>query len=166
MDALRRAGLQLGCAALLCCVHAAHAAPEAKGSAPPLTAFPGAVGFGAEAVGGRGGDVYHVTTLADAGPGSLREAIASADGPRTVVFEVGGTIDLASPLTVRTSRLTLAGQTAPGGIGLRGYPLQIVDATDVIVRYLRVRTSDIHARGLPGKPGNGNGDLPGDAGDA
>ena len=56
-------------------------------------AFPGAVGFGATSEGGRGGDVYAVTSLADAGPGSLRDAITSATGPRTVVFETSATLD-------------------------------------------------------------------------
>lgn len=130
-------------------------------------AFPGAVGFGAEARGGRGGDVYHVTTLADAGPGSLRHAVESATGPRTIVFEVAGTIDLGSPLVIREkSNLTIAGQTSPGGVTTRGYPVEVVRSSHVVLRHLRFRPGDIHARGVNGKPGRGNADLGGASADA
>jgi hypothetical protein len=149
-----------GAAALLALGLAAGAAAE-----PPL-AFPGAQGFGASARGGRGGDVYRVTHLGDRGPGSLRHAIESARGPRTVVFAVGGVIDLASPLDVRRDRLTLAGQTAPGGIGLRGYPLRVTGARDVVIRHLRVRPGDANAAPARGKAGRGRADLRGKAADA
>jgi hypothetical protein len=93
------------------------------------------------AVGGRGGRVLRVTNLEDAGPGSLRAAI-EADGPRTVIFDIGGTIRLASPLTIRRGRITVAGQTAPGGgITLRDHPL-VVAADDVVVRHIRSRLGD------------------------
>ncbi len=108
-----------------------------------LPAFPGAEGFGRVACGGRGGDVYHVTSLADAGPGSLRNGIRSATGPRTIVFDVSGTIQLKSRLTLDKSLITIAGQTAPGdGITLRDFTFQIKDAHDVVVRYLRFRLGD------------------------
>ncbi len=107
-------------------------------AAGQVVAFPGAEGAGRFAAGGRGGQVIRVTTLADAGPGSLRAAIDAA-GPRTVVFDVAGTIALRSPLVVRNDRITVAGQTAPGdGITLRDQTLQIA-ASDVIVRYIRSR---------------------------
>jgi hypothetical protein len=117
-------------------------------------AFPGAVGQGAAAVGGRGGDVYHVTNLSDYNPdkdepkieGSLRHAIRSATGPRTIVFDVGGAIKLHGRLEIRKSNLTIAGQTAPGGITIWGYPVEVAKASDIVIRFIRVRTGDFNAR--------------------
>src|SRR5437870_4047560 len=85
------------CLAALCLsginTHAGFAANTAdEPPAPRQLAFPGAEGYGRFARGGRGGDVYHVTTLADNGPGSLRNGISSARGPRTIAFDVSGTI--------------------------------------------------------------------------
>ena len=67
------------------------------GQAP---AFPGALGFGANATGGRGGSVYHVTTLADSGPGSFRDAVSQPN--RIVVFDVGGYITISSEVAVKS----------------------------------------------------------------
>lgn len=114
--------------------------PLLLAGAAPL-AFPGAEGAGAHALGGRGGRVITVTTLADSGPGSLREAVEAA-GPRTIVFAVSGTIQLTKALRVRQPRLTIAGQSAPGGgITLRDHPLEIA-ADDVVIRYIRSRLGD------------------------
>ncbi len=111
------------------------------GAATPLPAFPGAEGAGATALGGRGGKVLTVTSLADAGPGSLRSAV-EAKGPRIIVFAVSGTIQLTKPLTVREGRVTIAGQSAPGdGITLRDHPL-VVQADDVVIRFIRSRLGD------------------------
>src|SRR5438552_8348941 len=88
-------------------------------AAPALKAFPTAEGFGANALGGRGGRVIEVTTLEDSGPGSLRAAM-EASGPRIVVFRVSGTIALKDAIRVRTPYLTVAGQTSPGGVQIRG----------------------------------------------
>lgn len=105
-------------------------------------AFPEAEGYGRFAIGGRGGKVYEVTTLDDAGPGSLREAVEAA-GPRTVVFRVGGLIALKSKLIVRNPYLTVAGQTAPGdGICVKNYTFGCSDAHDVIIRHVRIRVGD------------------------
>ena len=112
----------------------------------PLLAFPGAAGFGANAKGGRQGEVIYVTNLNDSGEGSLRAAL-TARGPRTVLFKVSGTIALDSMITVDNPFLTLAGQSAPGdGIAIRhsgasGFrnALIQIDTHDVIIRYIRLR---------------------------
>jgi hypothetical protein len=103
-------------------------------------AFPGAVGWAADTRGGRGGTIVRVTSLAARGPGSLRAAL-EAKGPRIVVFEVGGVIDLGrTTLDITEPFLTIAGQTAPspgitiirGGIDVKTH--------DVIIRHIRIRT--------------------------
>src|SRR5688572_20303646 len=76
-------------------------------------AFPGATGWAASTPGGRGGAVIRVTSLAADGPGSLKAALEQR-GPRIIVFEVGGIIDLGlSTITIDQPFLTIAGQTAP-----------------------------------------------------
>ncbi len=110
-----------------------------------VPAFPGAEGAGAMTPGGRGGTVIAVTNLNDDGPGSLRAA-CEASGVRTVVFRVGGTIALRSPLVLRHPYITIAGQSAPGGgICLRDHPL-IITTNHVIVRHLRSRLGDESAQ--------------------
>src|SRR3954464_10083935 len=90
-----------------------------RAPAADIPAFPGAEGFGANTPGGRGGKVLFVTNLDDSGPGSLRAA-CEADGPRTVIFRVSGTIALKKPIIITRPFLTIAGQSAPGdGICLR-----------------------------------------------
>jgi hypothetical protein len=100
-------------------------------------AFPGAVGFGANATGGRGGTIYHVTNLSDSGIGSFRDAVSA--GHRIVVFDVGGYVVLKSPVSV-SSNITIEGQTAPGGgIGVMGAEVSLSGKENVIVRGMRFR---------------------------
>ena len=100
-------------------------------------AFPGALGFGANVTGGRGGTVYHVTTLADSGTGSFRDAVAHSH--RIIVFDVGGYIKLNSAVSC-SGDLTIAGQTAPGGgIGFRGGEISFSSRSNIICRYIRIR---------------------------
>ena len=119
------------------------------GRAAPLPAFPGAEGYGAIAIGGRGGLVIEVTNLSDSGPGSLRAAVETA-GPRIVVFRVAGEIILPTSrptIKIRNPYITIAGQTAPGdGITIRsesgdyGPLIALTDGVhDVVIRYIKLR---------------------------
>lgn len=106
-----------------------------------IPAFPGAEGGGAYTFGGRGGKVFVVTSLADDGPGTLREA-CDAGGARTIVFNVAGIIHLKSPIILRAPYVTIAGQTAPGdGVCVAGESFWI-DTHDVVIRYMRFRRGE------------------------
>jgi len=101
-------------------------------------AFPGAEGFGRFVSGGRGGSVYHVTNLNNSGSGSFRDAVSQSN--RTVVFDVGGVINIEDRIVIH-SNVTVAGQTAPGG-GITIYSNGIAlndDSGNNIIRYIRIR---------------------------
>lgn len=116
-----------------------------------VPAFPGAEGYAATTIGGRGGRVIEVTNLHDQGLGSLRAAVES-EGPRVIVFRVGGTITLLSELLIAHPDLTIAGQTAPGeGVSVTyGGPdggqlhgMVTVATHNVIIRHLRLRRGEV-----------------------
>ncbi|HYO08789.1 MAG TPA: autotransporter-associated beta strand repeat-containing protein, partial [Tepidisphaeraceae bacterium] len=103
-----------------------------------IPAFPGAEGAGGYATGGRGGDVYHVTNLNGSGAGSFAEGLATAPAVgRTIVFDVSGYIASPEQIKLTKSKITIAGQTAPGdGIGLRNGTFWI-SGDDLVVRHFR-----------------------------
>lgn len=140
-------GLTCGLAVLLM---AFFATPVIAADAPAL-AFPGAQGAAAHTPGGRGGKIVRVTTLAADGPGSFAEAV-NGKGPRIVVFEVGGVIDLGmKELRISEPFLTIAGQTAPHpGVTIIKGGLTIA-THDVVIRHLRIRPGD---GGLPKRSGD------------
>ncbi|MGK9126032.1 polysaccharide lyase [Olivibacter sp. SA151] len=106
-----------------------------------IPAFPGAEGGGAYSFGGRGGKVIVVTSLADSGPGTLREACEQG-GARIVVFNVAGIIRLKTPLIIRAPYITIAGQSAPGdGVCVAGESVWI-NTHDVIIRFMRFRRGE------------------------
>ena len=111
-----------------------------------VAAFPGAEGFGANSIGGRGGIIYEVTNLNDSGTGSLR-ACVEASGARTCVFRTGGLIVLQSALRIVNPYITIAGQTAPGG----GITLKTASGGDVF----STQTHDVIIRYLTSRPGPG-----------
>jgi hypothetical protein len=124
---------------------AAAAALTVPCFAANIPAFPGAMGFGAVATGGRGGETVHVTTLEDAGPGSFRDAVSK--GNRTVLFDVAGVITLQSAISL-PSNLTIAGQSAPGdGITIYNNACSISGQSNIIIRYVRFRAGMASARG-------------------
>lgn len=110
---------------------------------PTLPVFPGAEGFGVETPAGRGGQILRVTSLASRGEGTLRAALAT-EGPRVIVFEVGGVIDLeGETLRIEHPFVTVAGQSAPSpGVTLIHGDIWIL-THDIFIQHLRVRPGDM-----------------------
>jgi pectate lyase len=112
---------------------------------PPFAAAAASKNFGADTPGGAGGQTITVTNLNADGPGSFAAAVATA-GPREVVFDVAGVIDLnRTSLQIKEPYLTVAGETAPrpGITFIRGGIR--VGAHDVILRHIRVRPGEAGA---------------------
>lgn len=131
--------------------------PVQSAQPKPLPIIPGAAGFGMETPAGSGRHlpvpettVYKVTNLNDSGPGSLRAAL-EAKGPRVVVFEVSGYIELDNSLGVSNPYVTVAGQTAPWpGIVVRGGFTVYFNTHDVLIQHVGFRTGDgIKGRYMP-----------------
>jgi hypothetical protein len=127
---------------------------EGQAESNMTLAFPGAEGGGMYTSGGRGYDVYEVTTLEDYGEGdppikgTLRDAVSQ--GNRTVVFRVSGTIHLKQSLKIKQKNLTIAGQTAPGdGIAVAGFGTDISGSENIIVRYMRFRPGSTNIESEP-----------------
>lgn len=123
-----------------CSLYPLQAAPV-RADNSRLPAFPGAEGFGYATVGGRGGEVYHVTSYELTGPGTFHDAIMTAgDTPRTIVFDISGDITIPQIVARNKSNITIAGQTAPGeGVTIKGNNIRFIESSDIVIRYLRFR---------------------------
>lgn len=109
---------------------------------PPGLSAPGGLdlleGFGAGATGGLGQPVVHVTNLNDSGTGSLRAACTGSN--RHIVFDVSGTINLASNIDIiNRTNITIDGLSSLSGITLVGHGFSIVESSNMILRDLRIR---------------------------
>ena len=123
----------------------------ARSAAVPVSAFPGAEGFGAMTTGGRGGKVVIVTTLDPYGAGSLGDALdPKTCEPRVIVFRVSGVIKGSNPIKghsfdLTCGNVTVAGQTAPGST-VRGGSIGTVATVPTSACWPIVRTT---CRALP-----------------
>ena len=136
----------LGLLSLTCSASPGEDHPIGSGVSTP--AFPGALGWGKNTTGGRGGEVRRVTNLNDKGIGSLRVALQTA-GAAYVIFEVAGTINLQSGLNISSDK-TIAGETAfrNGGEGITlkinqgttsNTLVTVSGSSNIICRFLRLR---------------------------
>lgn len=132
---------------LLLVMVVAVCAPQSIVAASALPAQDKPEGFGASAQGGDGGKVTVVSSLADDGPGTFREALEGS-GPRIIRFGVEGVIKLKSRLRCTEGSVTVDGSTAPGkGITLLNHGLWFVNCSNIVVRGLRIRVTTGGAQG-------------------
>lgn len=119
-------------------------APVANAGYEELPAFPGAEGFGYAAKGGRGGEVYHVTSYELTGPGTFYDALTTAgETPRTIVFDISGDLTVPKIVLRNKSNITIAGQTAPGdGVRIRSENIRFYNCRDIVIRYMTFRTAE------------------------
>lgn len=129
--------------------------------AAALPVFPGAVGYGTDTVAARNisdsSKIYRVTSLANSGTGTLREFVENRTGPRVIIFDVGGVINLTSDLAIRDGHgnLMIAGQTAPfPGITLKGCGMSI-QSSDILIQHIGIRPGN----GVMGTDGVDNRDC-------
>jgi pectate lyase len=92
-------------------------------------AFSGPVGFAAGTTGGLDAPHRVVSSLADAGPGTLREA-AESEEPSHIRFAVSGIIELLRPIKVKSNK-TIDGREAAVTIANKG--LEIAGESNIIV---------------------------------
>lgn len=142
-----RVNLFMRCPAVMFVAALAAALAASRAPAQPIPAFPGAEGAGAASLGGRGGDLYFVTSLADTNTlGTLRHGITTAGTTgRTILFRTGGQINLTSNLSISNPRITIAGQSAPG------------DGITLAVRQTSINDNDVVLRNIRFRPGNSSG---------
>lgn len=116
-------------------------AQTASGAYDQLPAFPGAEGFGYASKGGRGGEVYHVTSYELTGEGTFHDALTTVgDTPRTIVFDISGSIVIPQIIVKNAANITIAGQTAPGdGVTITGNTIRFIDSHDIVIRDMRFR---------------------------
>lgn len=106
-----------------------------------IAVYPGAEGYGMFAKAGRGGKIIKVTNLDDAGEGSLRDA-CNQEGPRIVVFDISGIVELQRAIVIKNPNITIAGQTAPApGILIKNAPIT-VKASEVLIQHLAFRLGE------------------------
>ena len=127
-------------------------AAACAGDPPPasMPAFPGAVGYGQNATGWRGGEVVKVTNTEDRGPGSLRHCLEDLTMPRVCIVETSGTIDVDLAILIQPN-VYLAGQTAPGD----GLQIRLSDRNDGSAPLMIKNSHDVMIRNIKSRPGPG-----------
>jgi pectate lyase len=97
-------------------------------------------GFGTETNGGYLGDTFVVSSLADSGPGTLRDAVSQSN--RHITFGVEGTIYLNETIWIESDSLTIDGEgkitIAPASESVDDALIAIYRTNDIIMKNLRI----------------------------